>query len=156
MGERDDKLQDLGYSLDKTGPLATLIEPLVIDGSLVFISGHIPNDGDQLVSKGKVPSQVSLPDAQKAAALCAANCLRALRQKIGSLDRVRRILRITGYVNADATFTDEHLVINGASQLLLDVFGEAGRHARTAVGMAQLPLGCSTEVEMIVALHDEP
>jgi len=91
-----------------------------------------------------------LEDAQKAAALCAANVLRAVKRHLGSLDRVERVLRITGYVNADTDFTDEHLVINGASELVRAVFGEQGRHARTAVGMAQLPLGASVEVEMIL------
>ncbi len=78
--------------------------------------------------------------------------LRAVRKRLGSLDRVERVLRITGYVNADPDFTDEHLVINGASQLVRDVFGEAGRHARTALGLAQLPLGSSVEVEMILKI----
>jgi enamine deaminase RidA (YjgF/YER057c/UK114 family) len=95
---------------------------------------------------------VSFEDAKAAAALCAANCLRAVRHAVGSLDRIERIVRITGYVNSDPTFTDQHLVINGASQLVRDVFGEAGRHARTALGMAQLPLGASTEIEMILRL----
>jgi enamine deaminase RidA (YjgF/YER057c/UK114 family) len=107
------------------------------------------------VSVGKVPSQVSLTDATKAAALCAANVLRAVQQHLGSLDRVERVVRITGYVNSDPDFTDQHLVINGASQLVRDVFGEMGRHARTALGMAQLPLGSSTEVEMIFKLAPE-
>ena len=84
--------------------------------------------------------------------LCAANVLRAVRKHLGSLDRIERVVRITGYVNADPNFTDEHLVINGASQLVRDVFGEAGRHARTALGMAQLPLGASTEIEMILQI----
>jgi enamine deaminase RidA (YjgF/YER057c/UK114 family) len=81
--------------------------------------------------------------------------LRAVRKRLGSLDRVQRVLRITGYVNADQDFIDEHLVINGASQLVRDVFGEAGRHARTALGLAQLPLGSSVEVEMILKLKQD-
>jgi hypothetical protein len=87
-----------------------------------------------LASKGKVPSQVSLEDARKAAALCAANVLRLVRQELGSLDRVERVLRVTGYVNSDADFTDQHLVINGAVASFVDVFGDAGWHARSAVG----------------------
>jgi enamine deaminase RidA (YjgF/YER057c/UK114 family) len=86
------------------------------------------------------------------AVLCAANVLRAVRRHVGSLDRIDRVLRITGYVNSDPGFTDQHLVINGASRLVRDVFGEEGRHARTALGMAQLPLGASVEVEMILRL----
>lgn len=151
-GQRDRKLESLGYPLDRTTPEGTLVEALVVEGQTIYASGQVPFDGDRLISKGKVPSQVSAEEAQRAAALCAANVLRAVRKHLGTLDRVERILRITGYVNADADFTDEHLVINGASQLVREVFGDAGKHARTALGMAQLPLGASTEVEMILKL----
>jgi enamine deaminase RidA (YjgF/YER057c/UK114 family) len=111
--------------------------------------------GGKVVSKGKVPSEVSLEAAQQAAALCAANNLRFVRQALGSLDRIERVIRITGYVNSEPDFTDQHLVINGASQLVAEVFGEAGIGARSAVGMAQLPMGSSTEVEMILALKED-
>jgi enamine deaminase RidA (YjgF/YER057c/UK114 family) len=87
--------------------------------------------------------------------LCAANVLRLIRQEVGSLDRVERILKLTGFVNSDPDFIDQHLVINGASQLLVAVFGEAGWHARSAVGMASLPLGASVEVEAIIKLKRE-
>jgi len=104
------------------------------------------------VSIGKVPSVISLEDAKKAAALSAANILRLIRQETGSLDRISRILKLVGFVNSDANFTDQSQVINGASQLMIDVLGEAGWHARSAVGVAQLPLGASVEVEAIVQL----
>ena len=152
MNDLDRKLQDLGYPPDRTTPEGKLVDALAIDGRTVYASGQVPFDGSELTSKGKVPSQVSVEDATRAAALCAANVLRAVRRHVGSLDRIERIVRITGYVNADLDFTDEHLVINGASQLVRDLFGDAGRHARTAVGMAQLPLGASVEVEMILKL----
>jgi enamine deaminase RidA (YjgF/YER057c/UK114 family) len=152
VSERDQKLAALGYPLERTTPEGKLVDPLSISGSIVYASGQVPFDGDQLVSKGKVPSQISAADATKAAALCAANVLRAVRRHFGSLDAIERVVRITGYVNSDPDFTDQHLVINGASQLVRDVFGEAGRHARTAIGMAQLPLGSSVEVEMILEL----
>jgi enamine deaminase RidA (YjgF/YER057c/UK114 family) len=153
MSERERKLESLGYPLDRTSPEGTLVDALVIDGNTVYASGQVTFDGDRLVSKGKVPSQVGVEEATRMAALCAANVLRIVRKHVGSLDRIDRVLRITGYVNADPDFTDEHLVINGASQLVRDVFGEAGRHARTALGMAQLPLGASVEVEMILKLR---
>jgi enamine deaminase RidA (YjgF/YER057c/UK114 family) len=152
VSERDQKLAALGYPLERTTPEGKLVDPLSIAGSTLYASGQVPFDGDQLVSKGKVPSQISAADATKAAALCAANVLRAVRKHLGSLDAIERVVRITGYVNSDPDFTDQHLVINGASQLVRDVFGEAGRHARTAIGMAQLPLGSSVEVEMILEL----
>jgi enamine deaminase RidA (YjgF/YER057c/UK114 family) len=152
MGEREQKLETLGFPSDRTTPEGKLVDTLSVCGRTVYASGQVPFDGDQLVSVGKVPSQVSPADATKAAALCAANVLRGVRKHFGSLDAIERIVRITGYVNSDPDFTDQHLIINGASQLVRDVFGESGRHARTALGMAQLPLGSSVEVEMILEL----
>src|SRR6266540_3434694 len=140
MGEREQKLVAAGYPFDrgpKEGPVIDLLAIL----------------GDTLYASGQVPSQVSVEDATKAAALCAANILRAIWLKLGSLDRIERVVRVTGYVNADPDFTDCHLVINGATNLLKEVFGpDAGRHARTALGMGQLPLGTSVEVEAIFQL----
>ena len=150
MSSRDTKLQHLGFPLERTTPEGSLVEALTIDGDTIYASGQVPLDGDRLTSQGKVPSHVSIDEATEAAALCAANVLRAVHHALGSLDQVQRVVRITGYVNSDADFTEQHLVINGASQLVRDVFGEAGRHARTALGMAQLPLGASVEVEMIL------
>lgn len=155
MQTPDNILSDLGYPLEKTTPEGKLVEALVVEGAILYASGQVAFDGDQLVSRGKVPSQITVEAATQAAALCAANVLRAVRKRLGSLDRVARVLRLTGYVNADADFTDEHLVINGASQLVHKVFGEAGRHARTALGVAQLPLGSSVEVEMILKIKQD-
>lgn len=153
MGQREMKLEALGYPLDRAPKEGGIIDLLSVVGDVVFASGQVPLDAGTLTSKGKVPSQVSLDDATKAAALCAANVLRALVVKLGSLDRIERALRMTGYVNADPDFTDCHLVINGATNLVKQVLGEdVGRHARTALGMAQLPLGASVEVEMIFQL----
>ena len=153
MGEREQKLEALGYPIhDVPGPGA-IYKPVVIHGNTVYVSGAVPMAGGQLASRGKVPSEVSLEDAQQAAALCAANNLRFVIKELGSLDRIERVIRVTGYVNSDADFTDQHLVINGASQLLKEVFGEEGIGARSALGMGQLPLGSSTEVEMILALR---
>src|SRR6056297_1754039 len=150
MSSREKKLEALGYPLDQTTPGGDLVEAVRVDEKIAYASGQVPFLKGELSSKGKVPSQVSVEDAQQAAALCAANVLRALRLKLGSLDRIENVLRITGYVNSDVDFTDAHVVINGASELVRDVFGDAGRHARTAMGVAQLPPGASTEVEMIV------
>ena len=152
MSDRDQKLIDLGYPIERTTPEGSLVDAVAVMGSIVYASGQVPFDGDRLVSKGKVPSQVSPDDAARAAALCAANVLRAVRKHVGSLDAIERVVRITGYVNSDPEFIEQHLIINAASQLVRDVFGEAGRHARTALGLAQLPLGASVEVEMILEL----
>ena len=148
----EQKLERLGYQIEKVTPEGNLVQAVAIDGLTLYASGQVPFDGDILVSKGKVASQVSVEQAVEAAALCAANVLRAVRRRLGSLEKIERVIRITGYVNVDPDFTDAHLVINGASQLVLEVFGERGRHARTALGMAQLPLGASTEIEMILRL----
>lgn len=153
-GEREKRLEKLGYPLDRGPKEGPIIDLLSVAGDVVFASGQVPFDAGALTSKGKVPSQVSVEEATKAAALCAANILRAVSLKLGSLDRVERAVRMTGYVNADPDFTDCHLVINGATELVKRVLGEeAGRHARTALGMAQLPLGTSVEVEMIFLLR---
>jgi len=151
----DQKLEGMGYPLDYHGKPGPLVIPAVIDGRIVYCSGAVPFDGDRLMCTGKVPSQTCLADAQRAAALCAANCLRNARAAVGALNRIERVLRVTGYVNSDPGFTEQHLVINGASQLLVDLFGpEKGIHARTAIGTANLPLGSSVEIEMILRLRE--
>ena len=153
MPTPDQRLEALGFPLDRHLSPGAMYRPVVIDGTTAYVSGCVPFDGDKnLVSKGKVPSQIPLEDARRAAALCAANVLRLIRQELGSLERIERILKVTGFVNSDSDFTDHHLVINGASQLFVDVLGEAGWHARSAVGVAQLPLGSSVEVEAIIKL----
>lgn len=154
MNTREQLLEAAGYPMNRVPPEGTLVDPLTIEGRLVFVSGQVPFDGEKLVSVGKVPTDISQADATKAAALCAANAFRVVAKHLGGLDEVARVLRMTGYVNSTPDFTLQHLVINGASQLVRDVFGDAGRHARTALGMAQLPLGSSVEVEMILLLKE--
>ncbi len=152
MNEREQKLEALGYPINYVAKEGALVDAVAIVDKFVYASGQVPFKNDVLVSKGKVPSEISFEDATKAAELCAANVLRAVNHFVGGLDKIDRVVRITGYVNSEPDFTDHHLVINGASRLVREVFGEAGRHARTALGMAQLPLGASTEVEMILKL----
>ena len=154
MNEREQKLEALGYRIGQAAAPAAIYKPVVVTGTTVYVSGAVPTDGGTLMFKGKVPSEVSLEDAKKAAALCAANNLRMVHHALGSLDRIARVIRLTGYVNSDPDFTDQHLVINGASELLREVFGEVGVGARSAVGMAQLPLGSTTEVELILELKE--
>ncbi len=150
----DERLEALGYPLDRVPAPAALYRPLVIEDGLAYLSGALPLDGPgNLVAIGKVPTVVSLADATKAAALCAANLLRVLRQEIGSLDKVARVVRLAGYVNSELDFSDQHLIMNGASQLMVDVFGDAGAHARSTIGVAQLPLGAAVEVDAVVKLR---
>lgn len=155
MSDREKKLESMGYPLDRVPGPGAIYRPVTVDGTTAYLSGAVPFDGSSLTSKGKVVSQVSVEEAQKAAALCAANLLRVLRRDLGSLDRIDRLLKLCGYVNSDADFTNQHLVINGASQLFLDVLGkEAGLASRSAVGMAQLPLGSSVEADLVLKLRD--
>jgi enamine deaminase RidA (YjgF/YER057c/UK114 family) len=151
--DREQKLESLGYPLDRIPGVGAIYVPVVVDGTTVYTSGAVPMDGATLVGKGKVPTEVSLEEAKKHAALCAANILRNVRKHVGSLDRIERVLRTVGYVNSEPTFPDQHLVINGASELLIAVLGDqAGIGVRTAIGMAGLPLGSSVEVDIIFKL----
>jgi enamine deaminase RidA (YjgF/YER057c/UK114 family) len=153
MNQREQRMLSKGFSPESRLKPGAIYRPVVLDGHTAYVAGCVPFDeNQQLTSKGKVRSQVSVEQAQKAAALCAANILRLLRQELGSLERIDRILKVTGFVNSDPDFTDQHLVINGASQLLVDVLEESGWHARSAVGMASLPLGASVEVEAIARI----
>lgn len=154
MSEKDRRLEALGYPLDDVPPPGAIYKPVIVHGNTVYVSGAVPIENGNLLHPGKVPSTVTLEEAQQAAALCAANNLRLVIQELGSLERIERVVRVTGYVNSDPDFTDQHLVINGASKLLLEVFGDEGLCARSALGLAQLPLGASTEVEMILALKE--
>lgn len=148
---REEKLESLGYPLSRIPTPGAIYRPVVVVGNVAYVSGCVPFDGpDNLVSRGKLGRDLTVAEGQKAAELCGANVLRLLREELGSLDRIVRIVRLGGYVNSTDDFTEQHLVINGASQLMADVLGEAGPHARTAIGMAQLPLGSSVEVDAVV------
>ncbi len=153
MDDRERRLEKLGYPMNRVPAPGAIYRTVSVIGSVAYVSGAVPMDGDHLASQGRVPSEVSVESAQQAAALCAANNLRMAAQALGGLSRISSVLRLTGYVNSDSDFVEQHIVINGASQLLLDVFGDAGLAARTAIGVAQLPLGSSTETEMILALE---
>ena len=149
MGAIEDRLVHLGIELP---PAFTPIANFVLTartGSLLFVSGHGPTSGSEVVFSGRVPSEVSMEEAYRAARLTALNCLRTIQDELGTLDRVTRIVKLLGMVWSDPDFTGQPQVINGASDLLVEVFGEAGRHARSAVGMAALPMGIPVEVELI-------
>ena len=154
MSEREKKLEALGYPLDRiAGTGRAIFRPVTVDGTTAYLSGAVPFEGREQAFKGKVVSQVGLEEAQKAAALCAANLLRVVHRDIGSLDRIEQLLKLTGYVNSDPDFTEQHLVLNGASKLFIDVLGpEVGLASRSAVGMVSLPLGCPVEADLILKL----
>ncbi|MBK8191002.1 MAG: RidA family protein [Vampirovibrionales bacterium] len=130
--------------------------PIVQAGALLYTSGVLPMRDGQLLSPGAVGSfTVTLEQGQEAARQCALNALSLVKAHLGSLSRVERVVKITGFVNSPAAFTDQPKVLNGASDLLVAVFGEAGRHARSAVGVAALPLNAPVEIELILAVRPE-
>lgn len=143
------RLKELNLTLPKhPAPVAAYV-PTVRTGSLVFVSGQLPFQDGKLLAEGTVPGRVSLEKAQECARRCVVNGLAALQGEIGALDRVRRVVRVGVWVASEAGFTDQPKVANGASELLQQIFGEAGRHARAAVGSVALPLGAPVEVEFL-------
>jgi len=133
-------------------PPAGSYQGCVVDGDVVYVSGHGPVDGDTLIC-GKVGADLSLAEGRRAARLTGLSILSTLQAELGDLDRVARILKVFGMVNVAPGFSEMPAVINGCSDLLAEVFGEAGRHARSAVGMAGLPMGIAVEIELTARLH---
>lgn len=148
------RLHDLGISLPEPAKPVAAYVPAVRAGSLVMISGQIPISDGQLLATGRVPDEVTVEEAVACARQCAVNGLAALLAEIHSLTRVRRVVRLGCFVACDAGFTDQPLVANGASELLGEVFGERGRHARAAVGCSALPLGVPVEIEFLFDVED--
>ena len=142
----EDRLRELGISLPAPAAAAGLYAPCIQAGSLLLVSGQIPRGPD---ARGKLGAGVTIEEGQALARECAINALGIVRAHLGSLDRVTKVLRLGGYVASAEGFTAHPQVINGASQVMLDVFGEAGRHARIAIGVAELPLGVPVEVEFM-------
>lgn len=146
------RLSELGFSLPDPFPPVGNYVGAVTAGELVFVSGHGPfKDGRPLYS-GKLDSQVSVEQGYEAARLVMLHCLTSLKNEIGSLNRVRQIVKLLGMVNSDSSFSRQPEVVNGASDLLTELFGDRGRHARSAVGMGALPLEIPVEVEMVVRI----
>ena len=157
MGAVEDRIAALGLTLPEVAaPLAAYV-PAVLDGSRVYVSGQLPFVDGALSETGAVGELVGLVHpgrAKELAAVCALNAVAAVRSVIEDLDRVERVVKLTGFVASDASFTGQPGVVDGASDLLGEIFGEAGRHARSAVGVAALPLGAPVEVEVIVHVRD--
>lgn len=143
------RLAELGLTLPPVAPPVAVYVPAVISGNHVYTSGQLPFIGGKLTATGKVGAEVSAEDAKSLAATCAINAIAALKSVIGDLDRVTRIVKVVGFVASDPSFTGQPGVINGASELLGNVFGDAGVHARSAVGVSVLPLDSPVEVELI-------
>lgn len=149
MSKLDDRLAELGLVLPATSkPVAAYI-PAVVSGNLVYTSGQLPMSDGVLPATGKVGAEVSAEDAKTYARTCVLNGLAAARSVIGSLDRITRVVKVVGFVASDPAFTGQPGVINGASELLGEIFGEPGQHARSAVGVAVLPLDAPVEIEFV-------
>ena len=148
------RLADLGITVPTLPPPVASYVPAVRTGRLVFASGQTPTIDGVLQVRGKLGDGVSVEEGQRAARLAAVNCLAEVRGLLGSLDAVSRVVRLTGYVASAPGFGEQPAVINGASQLIEEVFGGEGRHARSAIGVAELPFGAPVEVELIVEVRE--
>jgi enamine deaminase RidA (YjgF/YER057c/UK114 family) len=148
------RLAALGLTLPAVVPPAAAYVPAVRTGSFVYTAGQLPMVDGKLPATGKVGAEVSVAEAAALARTCALNALAAAASVAGGLDGIKRIVKVTGFVASATDFTGQAQVINGASELLIEVFGEAGRHARSAVGMAVLPLDTPVEVELIAEVAD--
>ena len=145
----EQKINDLGITLPAAATPASVYVPFVQSGNLLFVSGHIAKR-DGAVWAGQLGRDLQTADGKAAARLVAIDLLGTLKAALGDLDRVERIVKVMGLVNSTPDFTEQHLVINGCSELLGEVFGAAGVHARSAFGVAQIPLGACVEIELIV------
>ena len=144
-----EKLASIGLSLPAVpAPVAAYVN-CVRSGNLLFLSGGLPIDGDRKII-GKVPSEVSIEQAQEAARMIILNRLAVIKDAIGSLDKVRQIVSLGGFVNSEPDFFGHPQVINGASELLVELFGDKGKHSRTALGAAALPLNVAVEINLVV------
>ena len=142
------QLESLGITLPEVATPAAAYLPFVRCGNLVFISGHLAKKDGQVVV-GQLGDTVTTDQGRAAARLIAIDLMGTLQAAVGDLGKVRRIVKVLGLVNSTARFTEHHLVINGCSELLVEVFGDAGRHARSAFGVAQIPMGACVEIELI-------
>lgn len=153
-GSPEERLAALGLTLPSVTPPLAAYVPAVRTGDHVYTAGQLPVVEGELLATGKVGGQVGVHEAAALARTCALNALAAVVSVTGSLSGIRRIVKVTGFVASVPDFTGQAQVVNGASELLLEVFGEAGRHARSAVGMAVLPLDAPVEIELIAEVSD--
>ncbi|MDO5411479.1 MAG: RidA family protein [Lachnospiraceae bacterium] len=148
MGRIEEKMKELGYVLPQAPKPVAAYVPGVQDGCLVYTSGQLPTENGVL-HKGKLGENMTIEEGYEAARLSALNCLGVLKSMVGDLDRVERIVKVVGFVNSTPDFESQPKVVNGASELLGEIFGDAGKHARSAVGVNSLPLGAACEIEIV-------
>jgi enamine deaminase RidA (YjgF/YER057c/UK114 family) len=154
MGQFEDKLKQMNLVIPKIPPAVGAFVPALRTGNLVFCSGQGPFKDGKQAFVGRVGQQVSFDEACQAARIACLNCLAEICSVIGSIDNIKRIVQVRGFVNSTGDFHDQPKVINGASELLLDLFGEAGQHVRCALGTNNLPQNIPVEIEMIVEVKD--
>ena len=146
----DAKAKELGLEIPEAPkPVAAYVPGVLVD-DFIYTSGQIPFVNGELKYKGKIGGEVSEEDGYEAAKICVINCLGVIKSLVGSLDKVENVVKVTGFVNSAKGFTNQPKIINGASELLGKIFGEVGQHARSAVGVSELPVDAAVEVEMIV------
>lgn len=150
----EENLKKLGLELPEAPKPVAAYVPAARTGNLVFVSGQVPFVNGELKRKGKLGLGLTIEEGQEEARQAVLNALAVVKAEAGSLDNVKRVVRVGGFVASAEGFTDQPKVINGASELLVEVFGDAGRHARAAVGVNELPLGAPVEIEMIVELAE--
>ncbi len=156
MPSFDARVRELGLTLHGPHPPHEPLDAVVIHRGVARTSGQLPRIDGALTCVGTLGDGVSVAEGAQAARVCALNALSALRAALGSLDRIERVLTMTGYVACVAGFTEQPAVVDGASAVVHEVFGDAGRHTRSAIGVAALPRGGAVEVELTVAVADEP
>lgn len=148
----EERIAELGLELPTPPRPAGSYVAVVTEGELVYVSGQIPLQSGTVpeIFRGKVASIVKIETAQDAARVCTLNALSHIKAALGTLDRVRRMIRVSGYINSDPTFTDQPKVVNAASDMLANIFGDLGKHSRSAIGVCSLPLGSAVEIEFLV------
>ena len=146
----DEKLKELSIVIPTPPSPAGSYIPVVTTGNLAFVSGQIPMKEGKVVFEGKVPDEQSLESAREAAKICIINSLAQLKVNLGSLDKITKFVRISGFVNSNPNFIDQPRVINAASDLLVEIFGDIAKHSRIAVGVTSLPLNSTVEMDMVV------
>jgi enamine deaminase RidA (YjgF/YER057c/UK114 family) len=153
MSAVEDRLAELGLDVPPVAAPVAAYVPTTRSGALVWVSGQLPSVDGELMARGKVGGEVSAEDAAQLARRCALNAIGALKAEVGDLDQVERIVKVVGFVASEPDFHGQPGVINGASELLVAAFGDAGRHARSAVGVAVLPLDAPVEVELVAKVR---
>tara|TARA_B110000008_G_C16588288_1_gene411256 strand:+ start:65 stop:523 length:459 start_codon:yes stop_codon:yes gene_type:complete len=146
----EEKLNELGIEIPTPPNPAGSYIPVVTTGNLAFVSGQIPMKEGKVIFEGKVPENQSVESARDAAKICIINGLAQLKANLGSLDKITKFVRISGFVNSNPNFAEQPKVINAASDLLVEIFGDMAKHSRIAVGVANLPLNSTVEIDMIV------